>query len=313
MIELNHLTKRYGNTLAVNDISFSIKEGTTVGFLGRNGAGKSTTMNMLTGYTAITEGKISVDGIDILASPIQARKKIGYLPEQPPVYMDMTVKEYLTFVCELKQVPSKQLQSETDYLMGALDIRDMQNRLIRNLSKGYRQRVGIAQAIAGSPPYVILDEPTAGLDPVQIAEIRALIRKLRKKQTIILSSHILSEVEDVCDRVLIIHKGQLLADVAMAELQSSEYKIHVQLAAPSSIVGTYLSAISGVKRVIPTASKNDQISDFTIIPHEKADPRAEIVKLSVQKNWPLLELRPVKMDLEQFFLDVIEKKERADN
>ena len=206
MIEVKNLTKRYGNHLAVDHLNFTVESGKIYGFLGPNGAGKSTTMNIMTGYLGATEGKVLIQGHDILKEPELAKKSIGYLPEQPPVYMDMTVREYLQFAAELKKIPKKEREKQMNDVIRMTGIREVENRLIQNLSKGYRQRVGLAQAILGFPDVIILDEPTVGLDPKQIIEIRELIRKLSKKHTIILSSHILAEIREVCDYIMIISK-----------------------------------------------------------------------------------------------------------
>ena len=211
MIKIEHLVKNYGNFCAVDDISFEVEEGEIVGFLGPNGAGKSTTMNMLTGYLSSSAGTISVAGIDILEKPLEAKKKIGYLPEQPPLYLDMTVDEYLNFAYELKDCKYDR-KKHLDEICEVVKISDMRSRLIRNLSKGYKQRVGIAQALVGNPPVIIFDEPTIGLDPKQIIEIRNLIRNLGRNHTVILSTHILQEVQAVCDRIIIINKGKIVAD-----------------------------------------------------------------------------------------------------
>ena len=211
MIEVKNLVKRYGDHTAVDHLSFQIEKGKIYGFLGPNGAGKSTTMNIITGYIASTEGTVSIDGHDILEEPEKARKCIGYLPEQPPLYFDMTVLEYMRFAADLKKIPKNKKNEMIEEVMDRVKITDMKNRLIKNLSKGYRQRVGLAQAILGYPDVIILDEPTVGLDPKQIIEIRDLIKDLRQKHTVILSSHILSEVSAVCDYVLIISHGKLVA------------------------------------------------------------------------------------------------------
>ena len=211
MIEVNNLVKKYGDHTAVDHLSFKIEKGKIYGFLGPNGAGKSTTMNMITGYIASTEGTVTIDGHDILDEPEEAKKCIGYLPEQPPLYFDMTVLEYMKFVADLKKIPKDKKASMIEEVMDMVKISDMRNRLIKNLSKGYRQRVGLAEAIMGYPEVIILDEPTVGLDPKQIIEIRTLIKNLKKKHTVILSSHILSEVSAVCDYVLIISHGKLVA------------------------------------------------------------------------------------------------------
>ena len=211
MIEVNNLTKQYGQHKAVDNISFKVEKGEILGFLGPNGAGKSTTMNIITGYISATEGTVKVDGFDILEQPGEVKKRIGYLPELPPLYMDMTVEEYLTFVCNIKKVSVHKQKEMLGKVMNAVKITDMRKRLIKNLSKGYKQRVGLAQAMIGEPQVLILDEPTVGLDPKQIIEIRNVIKSLGKDHTIILSSHILSEVSAVCDRVLIINKGKIVA------------------------------------------------------------------------------------------------------
>ena len=211
MIEINHLVKKYGDHIAVNDLSLNIESGKIYGFLGPNGAGKSTTMNIITGYLGATSGEVKINGFDVLAQPEEAKKCVGYLPELPPLYMDMTVLEYMNFVAELKQIPKDKRKSSVKEVMELTKIMDMKDRLIRNLSKGYRQRVGFAQAVIGYPEVIILDEPTVGLDPKQIIEIRELIKKLGEKHTVILRSHILSEISAVCDHNFIISKGKLVA------------------------------------------------------------------------------------------------------
>ena len=218
MIELKHVTKRYGAKCAVDDISFTINKGEVLGFLGRNGAGKSTTMNMITGYISASEGQITLDGMDVLEQPREVKRRIGYLPEQPPLYMDMTVEEYLKFVCDIKEVRKKSQKAHLDDLYNLVKITDVRHRLIKNLSKGYKQRVGLAQALVGNPDVVIMDEPTVGLDPKQIIEIRKLISGLGQNHTVVLSSHILHEVADVCDRVVIINKGRIVAQDTLANL-----------------------------------------------------------------------------------------------
>ena len=211
MIKVEHLVKRYGNRNVVDDLTFTVEKGQIVGFLGPNGAGKSTTMNMITGYISATEGTIEIDGVDIFDEPEKAKKKIGYLPEMPPLYPDMLVREYLSFVCDIKKVKRDKKDAMISKVMRRAKITDVSERLIKNLSKGYKQRVGIAQALLGNPKVIILDEPTVGLDPIQIIDIRNLIRDLRKDHTVIFSSHILSEVQTICDQILIIAGGKLIA------------------------------------------------------------------------------------------------------
>ena len=221
MIEVKNLVKDYGGCLAVDHLSFTIRDGEIIGFLGPNGAGKSTTMNIMTGYLGATDGEVLIDGKNILEEPDEARRLIGYLPEIPPLYLDMTVLEYLSFAAELKKIPKKDREEAVSKAMELTMLNDVKGRLIKNLSKGYRQRVGLAQAVLGMPPVIILDEPTVGLDPKQIIEIRDLIKSLRKKHTVILSSHILSEVSAVCDHILIISHGRLAANGTPESLESA--------------------------------------------------------------------------------------------
>lgn len=229
MIEMNHLTKKYGNHVAVDDLSLTVEPGRIYGFLGPNGAGKSTTMNMVTGYLGATSGEVKINGFDILKQPEEAKKCIGYLPEIPPLYVDMTVKEYLDFAAELKEIDRADRRQYVDEAMEMTKITDMKDRLIKNLSKGYRQRVGLAQAVLGYPEVIILDEPTVGLDPKQIIEMRELIKKLGEKHTVILSSHILSEVREVCDYIFIISKGKLVANDTTENLLEKVEKNHREL------------------------------------------------------------------------------------
>ena len=252
MIEVSHLTKRYGAHVAVEDLSFTVDKGVVWGFLGPNGAGKSTTMNILAGCLAATEGKVAIGGHDIFEEPIAARRQVGYLPEQPPLYMGMTPREYLAFVARAKGVAMKDLDEQLERVMAVTGVNEVADRLIRNLSKGFRQRVGVAQAILGDPEVIILDEPTVGLDPLQIVEIRKLIRSLGKDHTVILSSHILSEVQAVCDRVLMIHRGRLVASGTPEELEQRfsgqvTYKITAK-AAPVEVRQAleYVPGVAGV-------------------------------------------------------------------
>ena len=252
MIEIKNLTKRYGQIRAVDDISLTIKKGEILGFLGPNGAGKSTTMNILTGYISATSGSVSVGGYDIMDSPREAKRLIGYLPEQPPLYYDMTVNEYLRFICDLKSVPLKQRRRQLDEILYLVKIGDMRDRLIKNLSKGYKQRVGVAQALVGNPQVLVLDEPTVGLDPKQIIEIRKLIGALRHEHTIILSTHILQEVNAVCSTVAVINKGKLAAsgsvsDFTAAEGTVSKFMISVVGGSGKSEIQKVLQNVDGVR------------------------------------------------------------------
>lgn len=265
MIEVNNLVKRYGNHTAVDHLSFKIEKGKIYGFLGPNGAGKSTTMNMITGYIASTEGTVKIDGHDILEEPEAAKKCIGYLPEQPPVYFDMTVLEYMKFVADLKKIPKDKKANMIEEVMDMVKISDMRNRLIKNLSKGYRQRVGLAEAIMGYPEVIILDEPTVGLDPKQIIEIRTLIKELKKKHTVILSSHILSEVSAVCDYVLIISHGKLVASDTpenLGKLAEGSNTLEMLIKGEKTQIRQALEGIEGVNSVTMEKDENPESRPF---------------------------------------------------
>ena len=311
LVEVNHVTKRYGDKLAVNDLTFQIDQGEVVGFLGPNGAGKSTTMNMITGYLSATEGTISVAGYDILDQPKEAKKHIGYLPELPPLYVDMTVHEYLDFLYELKKcrMPRRQHLQE---ICEAVRITDVYERVIRNLSKGYRQRVGLAGALIGSPELLILDEPTVGLDPQQIIEIRSLIKDLGSKCTVILSSHILSEVEAVCDRVLVIDHGKLIADDSPENLSknlSGDASIHVRVLGDREGAEKVLNGLDGVKEVVFNGLKEESALEFRVTPESRSDLRSSIAKALVEAGYGVIGLRFAEMTLEEIFLDLIAKEE----
>lgn len=304
MIEVNGLYKKYGSHLAVEDVSFSIKKGEVVGFLGPNGAGKSTTMNILTGYLSPTLGSVSIDGFDIIENPEQAKRRIGYLPEIPPLYTDMTVKEYLNFMFELKKVKLPKAP-HLEEICRLVKIENVYNRLIKNLSKGYRQRVGIAQALIGNPDVLILDEPTVGLDPSQIIEIRNLIEKLGRNHTVILSSHILSEVQAVCKRVIIINNGKIVADGtpdSLSESLSGETVIFASIAGPEKEIVKVLSSINGVKSVICEGASEAGCKDYVISPDGSVDVRKEIFSRMADRNWPILSLGNNALTLEQIFL-----------
>lgn len=308
MIEIKNLTKRYGDKVAVNNVSFSVKEGEIVGFLGPNGAGKSTTMNILTGYLSATEGTCSIDGFDILENPTEAKKRIGYLPELPPLYTDMTVDEYLSFMYDLKKV--KVGASKRNHIAAICDlvkISDVRKRMIRNLSKGYKQRVGIAQALLGNPEVLILDEPTVGLDPKQIIEIRSLIKSLSENHTVILSSHILSEIQAVCDRVIVISRGNLVADDTEANLShklSDDLRYTVRIAGPEKEVTGVLTSIPEMTRVESHGEKEPGVIEYMIEAEEGFDIRREIFKRLANRNWPIMSLRSSEMTLEDIFLQL---------
>lgn len=306
MIEVRNLTKQYGVKKAVDDLSFTVNDGEILGFLGPNGAGKSTTMNILTGYISSTSGQALINGIDILDDPIEAKKNIGYLPEIPPLYLDMTVKDYLNFVYDLKKcrLPRK---AHLEDVCGLVKITDVYNRIIRNLSKGYKQRVGLAQALIGNPPILILDEPTVGLDPKQIIEIRTLIKKLGKKHTVILSSHILPEIQAVCDRVIIINKGVIAADDTTENLTkniSADHRIIARIDGSRDEVLKTIKSIPGVISVTADMEREKSVYDYEIETKENADIRRELFKRIVSRSWVLLGLKSTEMTLEDIFLKI---------
>lgn len=304
MIEVSHLTKKYGALTAVDDISFSVRKGEVVGFLGPNGAGKTTTMNILTGYISSTSGTAAIDGYDILEQPIEAKKRIGYLPEQPPLYPDMTVDEYLRFVCELKRIEGS-IPDEIESVCRMVRIEDVRRRLIRNLSKGYRQRVGLAQALVGSPDVLILDEPTVGLDPAQIIEIRALIKELGRSHTVILSTHILSEVQAICSRVIVLNAGRIVADDTDSRISDSLTgggELVCLIAAQPGGVIRLLSDIPGVHKVECTGEKEKGVHEFVIRTAEGKDVRREVFDRLCRREWPLLGMRRSSMSLEDMFM-----------
>ena len=307
MIEVKNLTKIYGQHHDVDGISFKVNEGEILGFLGPNGAGKTTTMNMLTGYISATSGEILINGIDVLDRPEEAKRSIGYLPEFPPLYMDMTVIEYLDFVSKIKNISDVERHEAIEAVMAVTRIEDMKNRLVGNLSKGYKQRVGLAQAILGTPKVLILDEPTVGLDPKQIIEIRNLIKNLGKKHTVILSSHILSEVSAVCDRVVIINKGNIVAsdtpDNLSKQLQGSN-KLQIRVAAPEKQAMRTVRDIPGITNVQYQAEKEKGTSDIIVESAEDVDIRKIVFNGMVKANCPLLIMRPLELSLEDIFLKV---------
>ena len=317
MIEVSNLVKRYGDHTAVDHLSFQIEKGKIYGFLGPNGAGKSTTMNMITGYIASTEGTVTIDGHDILEEPEKAKKCIGYLPEQPPLYFDMTVLEYMKFAADLKKIPKDKKKSMIEEVMDMVKITDMKNRLIKNLSKGYRQRVGLAQAILGYPEVIILDEPTVGLDPKQIIEIRDLIKSLKKKHTVILSSHILSEVSAVCDYVLIISHGKLVASDTpdnLGKLAAGSNNLNLLVKGEKSRIRQLLEEISGVKEISIEKKSDQEGWNVTVSTEENADIREEVFFKMAENRYPILEMQSQKISLEEIFLELTEdnKKDSSD-
>lgn len=330
MIEVNDLVKRYGDHTAVDHLSFTIEKGKIYGFLGPNGAGKSTTMNMITGYIASTEGSVKIDGYDILEEPEEARKRIGYLPEIPPLYFDMTVLEYMKFAADLKKIPKDKKKTMIEEVMEMVKITDMKNRLIKNLSKGYRQRVGLAQAILGYPEVIILDEPTVGLDPKQIIEIRNLIKNLKEKHTVILSSHILSEVSAVCDYVLIISHGKLVASDTpenLSRLAEGSNTIEMLVKGDKGRISRGLDEIPGISEYDVSAVLNESVvtdmpnaSDSSdtqeqwnvkITAEEKTDVREQVFYKMAEAACPILEMKSRKVSLEEIFLELTESEKAA--
>lgn len=307
MIEINHLVKKYGSHVAVDDLSLTVEPGKIYGFLGPNGAGKSTTMNIITGYLAATSGEVKINGFDVLKQPEEAKKCVGYLPELPPLYMDMTVKEYLDFVAELKKLEKSLRAGYVKEAMKITKTEEVSGRLIRNLSKGYRQRVGFAQAVLGYPEILILDEPTVGLDPKQIIEIRDLIKELGKKHTIILSSHILSEISAVCDHVFIISHGKLVASDStenLLERMTGAQEIELLVTAEEDTAETAIREIAQVERCEKTESKEDGAVQLLVTAKKDADVREAIYHTCVEHHMPILEMKAASKSLEDVFLEL---------
>ena len=314
MIEVKNLTKQYGDHLAVDNLSFTVDEGSVYGFLGPNGAGKSTTMNIMTGYLAPTEGEVIINGYNILDEPEKAKRTIGYLPEIPPLYPDMTVREYLTFAAELKKVPRKDRKAQVARVMEELSITDVADRLIKNLSKGYKQRVGFAQALVSNPETLILDEPTVGLDPKQIIEIRELIKELGKKHTVILSSHILAEVSEICDTVMIISNGRLVAldtPENLAAGQGQGTQIIISSPADAETLESVLTAFAGEGKV-NISEGSDGLLSATIDYEGDGDPRKEIVTALAKAGCPYYSVDVKKASLEDIFLELTENEGDVD-
>jgi ABC-2 type transport system ATP-binding protein len=313
VIEVQHLTKRYGRLTAVEDVSFRVERGEILGFLGPNGAGKTTTMRILTGYMPATEGKALVAGFDVFDQPIEAKRRTGYLPETPPLYPDMSVAEYLAFVAKIKGVPSADRKTRIRAVMERTRVDDVSGRLCSRLSKGYRQRVGLAQALIHNPDVLILDEPTAGLDPKQIIETRQLVKELAGDHTIILSTHILPEVSQTCDRVVIINKGRVVAvdtpDNLTARLRGSE-TLYVQIDAAGADPGSSLARLDGVTRVVES-DRRDGVVGYEVESDRGRDVRRDLARAVVSSGWGLLELRPMRLSLEQIFLSLTTEESPA--
>lgn len=315
MIEVKHLTKRYGNHVAVNDLNFTIDKGKVYGFLGPNGAGKSTTMNIITGCLGATEGEVLIDGHSIAEEPMQAKRLIGYLPEQPPVYMDMTPAEYLDFVARAKGIPAKERAQQIETVTEKTRIQDVRNRLIRNLSKGYRQRVGIAQALLGRPEIIILDEPTVGLDPAQIIEIRELIRELGKEHTLVLSSHILSEVQAVCDAIMIISKGRLVASDTsenLTALFAGTVTLDLDVRATDDAARKVLDTVPGIEDMALSAG-DPGVTHVQLKPEEGQDIRETLFFAFAKAGLPILSMTQNHASLEDVFLELTQDDGTADS
>lgn len=314
MIEIKNLTKRYGQIKAVNNLNFTVEKGEILGFLGPNGAGKSTTMNIITGYLPSSEGTVKVCGYDIMENPKEVKKRVGYLPEQPPIYTDMTVKDYLDFVADLKMVDKKHKKSQLGDIMELVKITDHRNRLIKNLSKGYKQRVGLAQALVGSPEVLVLDEPTVGLDPKQIIEIRKLIKALGKEHTIILSSHILPEVSAVCERVVIINKGEIAAIDTPENLSKgfgTASRLLATIAGPKNSIVTAIKEIYGVKYVEPGIDKDKELLSYVIESDKEIDIRKPLFFAMARLGFPIIELKSLDMTLEDIFLQIVTQEKEV--
>jgi ABC-2 type transport system ATP-binding protein len=313
MVEIQNLTKNFGPIKAVSNLNFTVNKGEILGFLGPNGAGKTTTMNIITGYMPSSEGTVKVCGYDIMENPREVKKRIGYLPEQPPVYLDMTVSDYLDFAADLKLVDKKQKRTQIREIMELVKISDHRDRLIKNLSKGYRQRVGLAQALIGSPEVLILDEPTVGLDPQQIIEIRRLIKALGKAHTIILSSHILPEVSAVCERVVIINNGEIAAIDTPENLSKSfgsVSRLSITIAGPKSSVMSNIKGLYGVKYVEQRIEKEKDVINYVVESDKDIDIRRPLFFAMAKLGYPIIELRSLSMSLEDIFLHIVtEEKE----
>ena len=312
MIEVRNLVKKYGNHLAVDHLNFTVESGQIYGFLGPNGAGKSTTMNIMTGYLGATEGEVLINGHNILDEPEAAKHFIGYLPEMPPLYVDMKVREYLTFVAELKKIPKAEQEEQIDKVIDMVQLEDVEERLIRNLSKGYKQRVGLAQAILGFPEIIILDEPTVGLDPKQIIEIRQLIRELAKEHTVILSSHILAEIQEVCDYIMIISKGHLVASDTPENLEkalSNQRQTELVAKGELETVQRILESLEGLQNVEVTEGREERTTHAVFTSKQGTDSREAMFYAFAEAKCPLLQIVDSQTSLEDVFLELTKGNE----
>lgn len=313
MIEVKNVTKKYGDFTSVENMNFNIKEGEIVGLLGPNGAGKSTTMNMLTGFIEPTEGEIIIDGYDMEKKPLKAKKQIGYMPEGVPLYNDLTVKEFISYMADLKMVAKKEKKENVQKVIEQTNLIDVQNKLIRNLSRGYKQRVSMAGALVGEPKILILDEPTVGLDPKQITEIRTLIKSLGKTHTVILSSHILSEVSQICEKVIIINKGKIIAIASPKELEEkvkNENSVIVTVEENDKNIEEITKTIKGVKNIELIKDNEDGTKEYLIISEENTDIRKEIFEKYAKEDITIYELKKQEATLEDAFMKLIEGGEK---
>ena len=315
MIEIRNLTKKYGQFMALDDVSFDVKKGEILGFLGPNGAGKSTTMNILTGYIPCTSGTVKVGGYEIMEEPAKVKQQIGYLPELPPLYMDMTVDEYLKFMFEMKKVPLARRKAQMDDILYLVKIGDIKKRLIKNLSKGYKQRVGFAQALVGNPPVLVLDEPTVGLDPGQIVEIRKLISSLRHDHTIILSTHILSEVSAVCSSVVMINHGRIAASGSVSDFTASEGSVNkflISVVGNKNTIQKVISDVNGVRSVTFLRVDKDA-SIFSVESGKGVDIRRPLFNELARASLPIIELKPEGRSLEEIFIDIVNNDKNGES
>ncbi len=314
MIRAEDLSRHYGPVTAVDNISFHIRKGEIIGFLGPNGAGKTTTMNMITGYLAPSSGRILIDGTDIIEAPEETKKLIGYLPEQPPLYQELTVDEYLDFVAAFKKTPKNERRAHLQTIKELVKIDDVHSRLIRNLSKGYKQRVGLAQALVGNPPLLILDEPTVGLDPKQIIEIRELIRELGKEHTVVLSSHILPEISATCGRILIISQGRIAASDTPDNLSrrlSGAARLQLLVKGSPDKVKSSLGSVSNLKELKVTQSASEGLAEAVLEAEGSADIRESVFRALVKTDLPIMQMRPLDLSLEDIFLNLTTQEENA--
>lgn len=312
MIEVDHLSKYYGPVAAVQDLSFRVEQGEILGFLGPNGAGKTTTMRIISGFMPASRGRAVVAGYDVFSQALEVRQRVGYLPENVPLYREMTVQSYLNFVAEVKGIPTRQRRSKVGEVMEVCDLREMERRMVGNLSKGYRQRVGLAQALLNSPPVLILDEPTSGLDPRQIVDIRQMIKNLRHEHTVILSTHILPEVSMTCDRVVIISGGHVAAidtPENLIDRSQSAQRLHLEVQGPEEAILGHLRGIQGILHADKEGASPEGTTTYTLTTVKDRDLRGEVARAIVQQGWELLELRPVRLSLEEVFVQLVTEEE----